>query len=66
MPRKKIYNDEDTVAFSIRLPVSLREKIESVAYENHRSVNQEIVTRLEKSLQQISQDPFEAKKESSH
>lgn len=66
MPRKRIYNDEDTVAFSIRIPVTLREKIEIVALKNHRSMNQEIVTRLEKSLEDQVPDPVEAKIESSN
>jgi len=66
MPRKRLYNNEDTVAFSIRLPVSLRDKIENVAYKNRRSVNQEIVNRLEKSLKEETPDPEEEAKESSH
>jgi len=42
MPRKKLIPDEETVTVSVRLPDSLKERIETRAINNRRSVNQEI------------------------
>lgn len=36
--------------FKLRLPLELKEQIEAAAEENHRSMNAEIVARLQESL----------------
>jgi hypothetical protein len=36
--------------FSLRLPDGMRERIKDIAAENHRSINSEIVTMLEKHI----------------
>jgi hypothetical protein len=40
------------VGFPLRLPVELREQLERAARESHRSINGEIVFRLERSLRE--------------
>ncbi len=57
MPRKKIYPDDEMVAFSIRLPVSLRDRLEKLASKNRRSLNQELLWLLERALEDIDPDP---------
>jgi predicted HicB family RNase H-like nuclease len=42
--------DEEIVAFSIRLPRSLKEEIQERAQENRRSLNQEIVWMLQQAM----------------
>jgi predicted HicB family RNase H-like nuclease len=49
MPRQRVY-DEEIVAFSIRLPRSLKEEIQERAQENRRSMNQEIVWMLQQTM----------------
>ena len=66
MPKKRLYNNEETVNFSVRLPISLRDKIEAVAYKNRRSVNQEIVNRLQQSFEDSTQSHEEEVQQSSH
>lgn len=41
----------DDPQFRIRLPAELKSRIEKLAASNHRSLNAEIVVRLESSLQ---------------
>jgi len=57
MPRKKLYRDDETVAFSIRLPAALRERLEQRAAENRRSLNQEIVWLVQQALETIEPEP---------
>jgi len=40
------------VNFPLRLPADLRTKLERVARESHRSLNGEIVFRLERSIRE--------------
>ena len=57
MPRQKLYPEEELVPLSIRLPATMREKIQERAQSNRRSLNQEIVWLLEKSLKLVDQEP---------
>jgi hypothetical protein len=41
--------------YSLRMPVELREHLESAAKQNHRSLNAEIVARLEASTESAEQ-----------
>jgi hypothetical protein len=43
------------VSFPLRLPVDLRKKLEVVAGDSHRSLNGEIVFRLERSIREEEQ-----------
>ncbi|NTG12337.1 Arc family DNA-binding protein [Agrobacterium rhizogenes] len=36
--------------FSLRLPDGMRDRIKDIAMQNHRSINSEIVTMLEKHI----------------
>jgi hypothetical protein len=51
MPRKQ----SDTVQLKLRFPEKLRQRIESAADRNQRSLNAEIVQRLEHSFQRDDQ-----------
>ena len=53
MPREKLYQDEESVAFSIRLPAALRERLEQRATKNRRSLNQEIVWLIQQALETL-------------
>ena len=64
MSQKKFYKNEIAISFSIRLPIPLHDVIENEAYKNHRSVNQEIVSRIEKNLGELNLDLEEGSKES--
>lgn len=57
MPRKKLYRDDETVAFSIRLPAALRERLEQRAAENRRSLNQEIVWLVQQAFDLVGPAP---------
>ena len=57
MPRQKLYPEEELVPLSIRLPATMREKIQERAQSNRRSLNQEIIWLLEKSLKMADQEP---------
>ncbi len=62
MPRQKLYSDEETIAFSIRLPASLRDILQARANENRRSVNQEIVWLIQYALAHLGHsEPSESK-----
>lgn len=60
MPRKKIYPDDEMVAFSIRIPVSMRARLEVLAGKNRRSLNQELLWRLEQALKNADSDSQKA------
>lgn len=57
MPRQKLYSDEDTIAFSIRIPKSLKIKIQERATNTRRSQNQETVWLICLALEHIEKDP---------
>lgn len=44
--------------FIIRLPSGMREQIRTKAAENHRSMNAEVIARLEQSLEFASRYPY--------
>lgn len=41
----------------IRLPQNLKEQVQALAAENHRSMNAEIVARLERTVQEDGEAP---------
>lgn len=47
MARKRLPDEEQLSPLSIRIPASLREQIEQSACRNRRSLNQEVILRLE-------------------
>lgn len=49
MPKAKNVEASKSVQFLVRLPSSMRSWLEKVANENGRSINSEILARLEKS-----------------
>jgi len=57
MPRQRLYQDEETISLSIRLPASIRDQIEKRARQNRRSLNQEIVWLILKALEILAQEP---------
>jgi len=44
------YSSRTADKFVVRLPDGMRERVAEVAKENHRSMNSEIISRLEQSL----------------
>lgn len=46
----------DIAPFGLRLPVSLRQELEKAAKNSHRSINAELVLRLEQSLDRYPMD----------
>jgi hypothetical protein len=48
------------VNFPLRLPADLRTQLERVARESHRSLNGEILFRLERSIRAERRDPLSA------
>jgi hypothetical protein len=48
------------VSFPLRLPVELRTQLERVARESYRSLNGEIVFRLERSIREERRDSLSA------
>ncbi|WP_295461524.1 Arc family DNA-binding protein [uncultured Pseudomonas sp.] len=54
------YSSRTADKFVVRLPEGMRERIADVARNHHRSMNSEIIARLEQSLQQegaLGDDP---------
>ncbi|PCJ20805.1 MAG: hypothetical protein COB04_03790 [Gammaproteobacteria bacterium] len=43
-------SSENTEKFVVRLPKGMRKHIADLAYDHHRSMNSEIVSRLERSI----------------
>ena len=56
MPRQKLYQNEKTIALSIRLPDSIRDQVQERAMENRRSLNQEIVWLIRRALEFLDQE----------
>lgn len=48
--KQAIYSSRTADKFVVRLPDGMRERIAEVARDHHRSMNSEIIARLEKSL----------------
>ncbi|MNH65401.1 Arc-like DNA binding domain protein [compost metagenome] len=48
--KQAIYSSRTADKFVVRLPDGMREQINAVAKENHRSMNSEIIARLKKSM----------------
>lgn len=48
--KQAVYSSRTADKFVVRLPDGMRERINEVAKENHRSMNSEIIARLKKSL----------------
>lgn len=57
MPRRKLYGDDETVAFSIRLPRTLKENLQRRAQTHRRSLNQEIVWLVQWALAHRPEEP---------
>nr|WP_328824474.1 Arc family DNA-binding protein [Pseudomonas arcuscaelestis] len=49
-PSYNAYNSRTADKFVVRLPAGMRERIGEVAKNHHRSMNSEIISRLEDSL----------------
>lgn len=52
MPRPKFPSDE--YRYSLSMPLGMRDQIKEVAKTNHRSMNAEMLYRLEKSFEEQS------------
>ena len=50
--KQAIYSSRTADKFVVRLPDGMRERIADVARNHHRSMNSEIISRLEQSLHQ--------------
>lgn len=50
--RKIAYTSRTADKFVVRLPSGMRDRIAEVARNNHRSMNSEIIARMEQSLNQ--------------
>lgn len=57
MPRRRLYGDDETVAFTIRLPRTLKEKLQKQAQSHRRSLNQEIVWLVQWALAHLPVEP---------
>jgi hypothetical protein len=57
MPRRKLYEDDETVAFTIRLSRTLKEYLRKQAQAHRRSLNQEIVWLVEWALAHLPEEP---------
>jgi hypothetical protein len=55
VPRQKLYPENDLVHLSIRIPVSIRQMIQSHSQENHCSLDKKIVWLLARSLKNANQ-----------
>ena len=50
--KQAIYSSRTADKFVVRLPDGMRERIADVAHNHHRSMNSEIIARLEQSMLQ--------------
>ncbi|WP_277052046.1 Arc family DNA-binding protein [Zestomonas thermotolerans] len=51
-PMKQTYSSRTADKFVVRLPEGMRERIADIARSHHRSMNSEIIARLEQSMLQ--------------
>lgn len=61
--KQAIYSSRTADKFVVRLPDGMREQIADVARESHRSMNSEIIARLEQSLKDgevVATEPAES------
>lgn len=56
-------NSRTADKFVVRLPEGMRERIAHVARVNHRSMNSEIIDRLERSMSETGDEPLVAEVE---
>lgn len=61
MPRTKVYPDEKVVALSVRVPETLYAQVQKLSALNRRSLNQEFVWLLQKSLEIHDQEQKQKK-----
>ncbi|WP_007250628.1 MULTISPECIES: Arc family DNA-binding protein [Pseudomonas syringae group] len=54
-PKPTPFNSRTADKFVVRLPEGMRERVSAVAKVHHRSMNSEIIARLEMSLEQEAQ-----------
>ena len=66
MPKQRMYDNEETSHLSVRLPVSLLNRIMDRSSKNRRSINQEIVLLLQASLEAMDRAPEPEDIELSH
>lgn len=52
-------DQNNIVTLKVRVTAEFREKIATTAKENNRSMNAEIVARLEQSFERVDQDEFD-------
>ena len=57
--KQAIYSSRTADKFVVRLPDGMRERIAEVAKTTHRSMNSEIVARLEASLPKETEQPVQ-------
>jgi len=50
--RQLTYTSRTADKFVVRLPLGMRDRIAEIARQNHRSMNSEIISRLEQSMNQ--------------
>lgn len=62
---KKVTNSRTAEKFVVRLPDGMREQVAQVARKNHRSMNSEIIDRLEQSLLNSQFEPAQKKQSDS-
>ena len=56
MPRRKLIPNEETYTLSLRLPISMKEKIEERAINNRRSLNQEVISLLKFAFEELEKE----------
>ncbi|MAT42840.1 MAG: hypothetical protein CL609_10890 [Anaerolineaceae bacterium] len=66
MPRKRIDSEDKTVQFTFRLPVKIREDLEILAKQDHRTLSQEIRWILQNAIQSREQELIALREEKSH
>lgn len=57
--KQAVYSSRTADKFVVRLPDGMRERIAEVARNHHRSMNSEIIARLEKSMDLPDAEVFE-------